>query len=142
MLRLILTIALICLAQMHVDGKEKEKMPDEAVPKYLYKVLSVQNVEESLRSPVLKLPPEDDRFIHLAKKEQLEQIIDKYWNNSPKFFILKIDTEKLPGKLVFEANPGGKSKYYHLYNGSIPLNAIVESRPITRRPPIKTGNKK
>lgn len=43
--------------------------------------------------------------------------------------VLKIDPSKLIGKLVFEVNPGGTQKYYHLYNGKIPLNAVIEAIP-------------
>ena len=30
--------------------------------------------------------------------------------------------------MVLEANPGGAAKYYHLYNGSIPLSAVISER--------------
>ena len=36
----------------------------------------------------------------------------------------------LPGKLVLESNPGGKSRYYHLYQGAIPMEAITESKTV------------
>ena len=69
----------------------------------------------------------DSEFIHLATKEQLGNIIKKYWSGASSYFVLKLETQKLHGKLVFEANPGGTNKYYHLYNGTIPFDAIVSS---------------
>lgn len=101
-------------------------------PKYLYKVLSFEDWKKSQGSESVKLSEADHHFIHFSKKDQLERIIEKYWTNCPEFVVLKIDIKNLPGKLIFEANPGGINKYYHLYNGSIPISAVVESRTIKR----------
>lgn len=98
---------------------------EEPAPKYLYKVVSTEDWKASEQS--IKLAPADNDFIHFSREDQLDRIITKYWSDVPEFFVLKIDTEKLPGKLVFEANPGGTAKYYHLYDGSIPVDAVVES---------------
>jgi uncharacterized protein (DUF952 family) len=95
-------------------------------PIYLYKVLSMDDWAKS--SQTVHLPSMDADFIHLATEEQLDRIIKKYWAGVSEYVILKVETAKLPGKLVLEANPGGTNKYYHLYNGSIPLSAIVESK--------------
>ena len=93
---------------------------------YLYKILSTKDWTESKNLNYLKLPPQDDRFIHLATKEQINSIIAKYWPNHNEILIAKLDPSKLIGKLTQETNPGGKNKYYHLYNGKIPLSAVVE----------------
>lgn len=98
------------------------------MPIYLYKILSMENWAASQVSERVHLSEEDKNFIHLCTEEQLERIIAKFWADSPEFVILKIAAEKLPGKMVLEANPGGTNKYYHLYHGYIPLNAIVEAR--------------
>jgi len=104
---------------------------------YLYKILSKENWEKSKGKEALHLPQEDEEFIHLSTEDQLKKIIEKYWKKVPEFFILKIDAEKLPGDLRFEANPGGTNKYYHLYNGYIPHRAIVASRTSGSNEPIK-----
>lgn len=103
-----------------------EKTTEDA-PQYIYKVLSVQDWKASQGTKFVKLPDMDTHYVNLATKEQLTRVIIKYWASSPDFVILKLETKKLPGKLVLEANPGGTTKYYHLYNGSIPLDAVVES---------------
>jgi len=96
-------------------------------PQFLYKVLSSEDWKASQDKEVLQLPSADDAFIHLSKEDQLDRLIQKYWSNVSEFYVLKIDTSQLPGDLVFEVNPGGTAKYYHLYNGSIPLDAVVET---------------
>ena len=94
-------------------------------PTYLYKVISVENWEQSKTQDRLKLPLMDNDFIHLATKEQLDGITNKFWQNEAEFFVLKIEVKQLPGNLVFESNPGGSNKYYHLYDGFIPIGSVT-----------------
>jgi len=98
----------------------------DAVPQYLYKILSTENWQASQEKNNLVLSSDDDAFIHFSTADQLERIASKYWAHVPEFVVLTIDTTQLPGAMVFEANPGGENKYYHLYNGSIPLIAVVD----------------
>jgi len=104
------------------------ELQKDNVPQFLYKILSLKDWDASQADVAIKLAKNDERFIHLSKEDQLDRISQKYWANVSEYVVLKIDTTKLPGRLVYEANPGGTSKYYHLYNGSIPMNAIVESK--------------
>lgn len=107
--------------------KGEDKMESEPVPKYLYKILSIEDWKESQKSQKVKLPSEDSNFIHFSTEDQLDRILKKYWAHHQVYVILKVDTSKLPGKLVFESNPGGTTKYYHLYDGEIPMKAVVET---------------
>lgn len=93
---------------------------------HLYKILSKQNWLKSQEQGVVHLSEMDKEFIHLAMEDQLPRILDKFWKNEKEYVILKLDVSKLIGRLVLEANPGGETKYYHLYEGEIPLQAIVE----------------
>ena len=106
----------------------KSGKADEETPKFLYKVLSAEDWNESQKTKTVKLPSADSEFIHLSKFDQLDRILIKYWADVPEFVVLKIDSTKLSGKLVFETNPGGIHKYYHLYNGQIPLDAVVDAK--------------
>ena len=112
----------ILLLLMAFFGCSKTESP----PAYLYKVVSVEDWEQSCGT--VRLSSMDDAFIHLATKAQLPKILDKYWSGVPEYVVLKVKTSKLPGRLVFETNPGGETKYYHLYDGSIPLDAVVDSK--------------
>lgn len=94
---------------------------------YLYKVLTKAEWEASQGRETLVLPESDSAFIHFSLQDQLERITAKYFSAYPEYVVLKIDMNRLPGTLVFEANPGGTAKYYHLYNGSIPLTAVLET---------------
>lgn len=126
MLHLLLTTT-ACFAVLQPP---QEVVQQETTPQYLYKVLSVENWKQSQSTKSLTLSADDQAFIHFSREDQLERITSKYWSSVPEYMILKINTAKLHGKLVFEANPGGTSMYYHLYNGSIPLEAIEESKVV------------
>lgn len=117
-------LAVVCLISFCFSALSA----DADHPKYLFKVLSDENWKASQGMESLKLSNEDQEFIHLATEDQLGRIVQKYWADVAQFIVLKINAEKLSGRLVYEANPGGSNKYYHLYNGSIPLSSIVESK--------------
>ncbi len=116
--------AIFCIALASEVGSPMQ------TPQYLYKVLSLDAWEAS--GEQLILSKDDDAFIHFSRDDQLERITEKYWADVPAYVILKIDTHLLPGRMVYEANPGGTNKYYHLYDGSIPRQAVVEAKIISR----------
>lgn len=117
MIRVVLAL---CLVGFSFYGEER------VVEKYIYKVISMENWNLSQGQHSLRLSSMDDHFVHFAKEGQLEGVLRKFWSHVPKYIVLKIDPIKLVGDLVFETNPGGKDKYYHLYNGHVPLEAVVE----------------
>lgn len=94
------------------------------MPRYLYKVLALDAWEESQKGEFLILSTDDEAFVHLSTSEQLDRIIGKYWADNPDYVILEIETQKLEGDLILEANPGGTNKYYHLYNAQIPIESV------------------
>lgn len=96
-------------------------------PPFLYKILSVENWQASQGKESLQLSQDDSQFIHLSTKSQVDRIAQKYWADAPQYVVLKLDTTQLQGRLALEANPGGTTKYYHLYQGSIPTKAVVEA---------------
>lgn len=114
-----LFIFLFCLTLQLQSSEDK-------MPPYLYKVLSMENWQTSKEQESIQLPSDDAAFIHFSREDQLARLITKYWSNAGEFVVLKIDTAKLPGKMIYEANPGSQNKYFHLYDGKIPLDAVVE----------------
>lgn len=100
-------------------------------PATLYKILSLEHWITSETGGRLSLSSNDDEFIHLATHEQLDRIIGKYWATVPQFVVLTVDPAQLPGELVLEANQPGGNQYYHLYNGFIPVSAILKAEMAT-----------
>lgn len=62
-------------------------------------------------------------FIHCSFKNQIEEVLKRYYSKVPKVLILTIDTEKLRSKLVEEPSTGGDI-YPHIY-GRLNHNAVV-----------------
>lgn len=102
-------------------------MKKKEAPRFLYKIVSKQLWQDSQASVSLKLTQHDMAFIHLSEREQLDKIIKKYFALESEVLVLKLDVNKLQGRLVKEKNPGGTTEYFHLYEGKIPLQAVVET---------------
>lgn len=120
------TSGILILPELWKESPNQEKIERimEKRPNFLYKVLSKDDWAKSRET--VHLSSMDADFIHLSTEEQLDRIIKKYWADSPHYVVIKVEVSKLPGNLIFEANPGGTNRYYHLYNGNIPLSSIVE----------------
>jgi peptide deformylase len=122
-------LAIVLLAWGTMDAVNKSE-----TPAYLYKILSYRNWQATERRKVVILSGDDDQFIHFSTAKQIDRIAQKYWADAPQYVVLKIDAAKLQGMLKYEANPGGLNKYYHLYKGFIPIDAISEAKVIFREP--------
>ncbi|MEI8124498.1 MAG: DUF952 domain-containing protein [Parachlamydiaceae bacterium] len=111
--------------------KQKEKMMQDRsfIPQYLYKIVSPEDWEASRLKNEVVISQIDTDFIHLATENQIPHVAEKFWNGKP-YTILKLDSKKLRGRLVYETNPGGNTQYYHLYEGRIPLDAVVTIKPL------------
>lgn len=107
-------------SEISLKGEMMESQTVEN-PKYLYKILSYRHWQVTQNRKTVELSSEDDPFIHFAKEDQLDKIIAKYWSDAPQFAILKIDTDKLEGELVYEANPGGRQNITTFTRDSSPL---------------------
>ncbi len=107
-------------------AKNVTVMNDDNKAPTLYKIISIEKWKESDGKDYIVLDDMDKEFIHFSTDEQLPRILEKFWKNKD-YMVLKIDPRKLPGRLEFETNPGGSGqKYYHLYEGSLPKDAILE----------------
>lgn len=117
------TIASNLLSQ-ESDSQEM-KIMQHLPPEYLYKIVSLQQWQTSLQQTEIALSSLDDDFIHLAKAEQVKHVAQKFWENQD-YIVLKLASNKLVGQLIYETNPGGSTHYYHLYEGDIPHDAVVD----------------
>lgn len=105
---------------------------NESAPEYLYKVVSIEQWQDSLQRDQVVITSIDKDFIHLSKEDQVAHVVQKYWNEK-NYVILKLASQQLIGRLVYETNPGGTAKYYHLYNGKIPLAAVKDVTDVQTR---------
>ncbi len=119
-------------AQKTIENKYQEiEMEQDMSPEYLYKIVSKEQWQASASENDVILSPMDKDFIHFATEDQLPHVAKKFWNNMD-YIVLKVTSDKLIGRLVYETNPGGTTKYYHLYEGRIPLEAVRDVIAINR----------
>jgi uncharacterized protein (DUF952 family) len=104
---------------------QEVKMVQNSTPEYLYKIVSQEQWQKSLLRNEVVGSSIDDEFIHLAKEDQVDHVVKKFWSNMD-YIVLKFASKKLVGRLIYEKNPGGSTEYYHLYEGNIPLDAVVD----------------
>ncbi len=62
-------------------------------------------------------------FIHCSFADQLEAVLQRYYNDAEKVLILTIDTGKLTSKLVEEPSTNNEI-YPHIY-GKINLDSVI-----------------
>jgi uncharacterized protein (DUF952 family) len=63
-------------------------------------------------------------FIHCSYRNQLEDVLERYYKNAPNVLILHINPHLLTSKLIAEPSTGGEI-YPHIY-GKINRQAIVD----------------
>ena len=95
------------------------------LPAHVYKILTPAAWQSCQGQPRLALGADDARFIHLAEPDQVGRIAAKFFSKEPQVIVVELDPAKLPGRLVHEANPGGATLYYHLYDGYLPFSAVT-----------------
>jgi uncharacterized protein (DUF952 family) len=63
-------------------------------------------------------------FIHLSKKEQVQGVLKRYYQQQTNLLLLHIDTTKLTMPLKYEIAPSVNESFPHLY-GRLNLEAVV-----------------
>lgn len=97
------------------------------VPTELYKIVTETQLADSQAQGELVLLEADKAFIHFSTEAQYPKILQKLASKSNEtYVVLKLETKQLSGEMKFEANPGKAEKYYHLYDGVIPMSAVKE----------------
>ena len=117
---------LFCLFILPLVAAWAPLTSDEETPEYLYKVVSpVEWIASQAKGEIIPSSTDKD-FIHLATEAQVPHVTQKFWKDQD-YVLLKLIPSQFQGRLVFETNPGGTTKYYHLYEGKIPLDAVDSS---------------
>ena len=68
---------------------------------------------------------QSEGFIHCSYRNQLDDVLERYYKNQSKVLILHINPHLLKANLIAEPSTGGEV-YPHIY-GKINLNAVVET---------------
>lgn len=65
-----------------------------------------------------------DGYIHCCLPDQLDGVLQQWFQGAAGLVILEVDTDKLSDKVVYENLEGGAEKFPHIY-GPIPLEAVI-----------------
>ena len=103
----------------------KVKLEKIDVNSFVYRILHSDEWDDFKRKKVFYGNDLDKKsgYIHLSEKKQLKKTINIYFKKK-KVVILKIDTEKLKEKILWETSRGGE-KFPHLYD-SLTLENVVK----------------
>ena len=95
----------------HVTTKQEW---DGALKKGFYEAASLQS----------------EKFIHCSKAEQVQGVLERYFNGKTDLVKLVIDISKLKNKLQFDFSPSVNETFPHVY-GTINLDAVIAIELIT-----------
>lgn len=98
----------------------------QIAPEVLYKILSLENWKSSSGQDRLLTPPSDNSFIHFSTEKQYQKVIDEKFKNTH-YAVLTVEVAKLVGELKLEPNNARTEQFYHLYDGHIPMKAIMHA---------------
>ncbi len=70
-------------------------------------------------------------FIHMSKEEQVEGVLNRYYQGIPDLVLLHIEESLLTSQLIFELSPSVNEEFPHLF-GKLNIDAVVEVKPIMR----------
>lgn len=65
-------------------------------------------------------------FIHLSKKEQVQGVLERYYQQQTGLLLLHIDETQLTMPLKYELAPSVNESFPHLY-GRLNVEAVVET---------------
>ena len=68
-------------------------------------------------------------FIHMSKEEQVEGVLNRYYQGIPDLVLLHIEESLLTSQLIFELSPSVNEEFPHLF-GKLNIDAVVEVKPI------------
>lgn len=63
-------------------------------------------------------------FIHLSRQDQVEGVLNRYYQNKKDLLLLHVDESKLTAPLKYELAPSVNETFPHLY-GRLNLDAVV-----------------
>ena len=96
----------------------------------IYHVTSKAQWQQALAQGYYEVPSLAlEGFIHLSKKEQVQGVLERYYQQQTGLLLLHIDEAKLTMPLKYELAPSVNESFPHLY-GRLNLEAVVDTTEI------------
>jgi uncharacterized protein (DUF952 family) len=91
----------------------------------IYHVVAKSLWEQALTQGYYEAPSLGiEGFIHLSKQEQVQGVLNRYYQGQADLLLLHIDESKLIATLTFEIAPSVNEAFPHLF-GPLNLDAVV-----------------
>jgi len=97
----------------------------------IYHVVSAADWAKQAGQPTYEAASlQTEGFIHLSQQEQVEGVLNRYYQQVPDLLLLHVDADKLTHRLVYELATNNES-FPHLY-GPLNKDAVVEIEHLNR----------
>jgi uncharacterized protein (DUF952 family) len=72
-----------------------------------------------------------DGFIHCSFKDQVIKVANSFYHSSNDLVLLKIDSDRVPSRIIEENLEGGDENFPHIY-GTLPAHAVTAVADLSR----------
>jgi uncharacterized protein (DUF952 family) len=97
---------------------------------FIYHVTRKQEWDAAKKKGFYVAPSlETEGFIHCSEAQQVDGVLQRYYQGKKELLKLTIDTQKLSSELKYELAPSINENFPHVY-GSINLDAVIEVQKI------------
>jgi uncharacterized protein (DUF952 family) len=97
---------------------------------FIYHVTTEQEWEAAKQKGYYTAPSlETEGFIHCSEAQQVDGVLQRYYQGTKELLKLAIDTQKLNSELKYELAPSINENFPHVY-GPINLDGVIEVQEI------------
>lgn len=91
----------------------------------IYHVVNKSSWEQALQQGFYEAPSlASEGFIHLSKKEQVDGVLQRYYQHQKDLLLLHVEESKLLAELKYETAPSVNEQFPHLF-GRLNLDAVT-----------------
>jgi uncharacterized protein (DUF952 family) len=91
----------------------------------IYHVVAKSQWEQALAQGFYEAPSlAIEGFIHLSKQEQVQGVLERYYQGQVNLLLLHVDENKLKATLTYEIAPSVNEEFPHLF-GPLNIDAVV-----------------
>jgi len=98
----------------------------------IYHITTLQEWDDAKKKGFYTAPSlETEGFIHCSETQQVQGVLERYYQGKTNLLKLVIDTNNLKSKLQYDLAPSVNEKFPHVY-GPINLDAVIETETIAQ----------
>ena len=96
----------------------------------IYHVTTKSQWEEALSKGFYEVESlQKEGFIHMSKVDQVEGVLNRYYQNVPHLVLLHVEETKVTAEIKFELSPSVNQEFPHVF-GPINIDAVVKVEAI------------